>query len=332
MDIQDNSTSRDRRTVLMLDPLPDWVVAALLERFQLLDGTADGGAEAIRWHGGSISAVVNRGKSHVGGEMMDRLRGLRLIASHGVGYDKIDAAAAAVRGIAVTNTPGVLDDDVADLAIALLLSTIRNIPSADRFVRTGEWRAGSFPLTRTLRERHVGIVGLGRIGSAIARRLEGFGVSVSYHSRRPAENSYTHFPDLEALAEAVDTMVVIVPGGPGTVNLIDARIIKALGPDGVLINVSRGAVVDQDALIEALSNGTIAAAGLDVFAQEPSVPDALCRLPNTVLTPHIGSGTHHTRRLMGQLVIENLIAWDEGGTPPSLVPETPAFTKTTTKV
>lgn len=332
MDIQGNSTSRERKTVMMLDPLPDWVVAALLERFQLLDGTADGGTEAMLRHGESINAIVNRGKSHVDGDMMDRLPDLRIIASHGVGYEKIDAGAAAARGIGVTNTPGVLDDDVADLAIALLLATIRNIPSADRFVRTGEWRSGSFPLTHTLRDRYVGMVGLGRIGSAIARRLEGFGVSIGYHTRRPVENGYIHFPDLEALAEAVDTMIVIVPGGPGTEKLIDARILKALGPEGILINVSRGSVVDQDALIEALSTGALGAAGLDVFSQEPSVPETLCNLPNTVLTPHIGSGTHYTRRLMGQLVIDNLIAWDEGGTPPSLVPETPAFTKTTTKV
>lgn len=331
MPIDFNSTSRKRKTVLILDPLPDWVIATLSERFELLDGTADGGASSISRHGASIDAIINRGKSHVGSDMMEKLPGLRLIASHGVGYDKIDVAAAAVRGIAVTNTPGVLDDDVADLTIALLLATLRNIPAADHFVRAGEWTSASFPLTRTLRERHVGIVGLGRIGSAIAQRLEGFGVAISYHSRRPASKNYRHFHDLGALAEAVDTMIVIVPGGPSTAGLIDARILKALGPEGVLINVSRGSVIDQDALIEALSTGVLGAAGLDVFAQEPCVPEALRRLQNTVLTPHIGSGTHHTRRLMGQLVIDNLIAWDEGMTPPSLVPETSALT-TTTKV
>jgi len=232
--------------------------------------------------------------------------------------------AAARRGIVVTNTPEVLNDEVADFAVALLLATVRRLPQADRFVRAGRWLQGNFPLGPTLRDRTVGLVGMGRIGKRIAQRLSAFEVPIVYHSRtaRP-DVPYRHHPELLAMAKEVDILLAILPGGPATKGLIDAPVLAALGPDGILINVARGSVVDEPALVEALRSGTILAAGLDVFADEPRVPQALLELDNVVLLPHVGSATHHTRGLMGRLVVDNLLAWFDGRGPLTPVPETP---------
>lgn len=255
--------------------------------------------------------------------LIDALPGLEIIASFGVGYDNVDAALAAERGIVVTNTPGVLDEEVADLTIGLLLATIRRLPQAERFLREGRWTKGAFPLSPTLRGRRVGIVGLGNIGKAIARRLEGFAVEIAYHGRhRQPDIAYAYHATLPALAEASDVLIAIVPGGKGTHHMIDAGVLRALGPDGVLINVARGSVVDEAALIAALGDGTILAAGLDVFEAEPQVPQALIDLPNAVLLPHLGSASVHTRDAMGRMVADNLIGWFEARQPLSPVPET----------
>lgn len=250
----------------------------------------------------------------LGSALFDRLPNLEIIANYAVGYDNIDIAEAARRGIMVTNTPGVLDAEVADFTIGLTLATIREIPQADRFVRDGDWLKSGYPLSTTLQGRHVGILGLGNIGKAVARRLEGFGVPIAYTGRQQqADVAYTYYPNVRALAEASDLLIVIVPGGASTQHLINAEVLAALGPQGILINVARGSVVDEPALIAALENGTIQAAGLDVFADEPRVPSELIALPNVVLLPHMGSGSRETRAAMGQLMIGNLTCWFSEG-------------------
>jgi lactate dehydrogenase-like 2-hydroxyacid dehydrogenase len=254
--------------------------------------------------------------------LFDLLPNLEIVSSFGVGYDNVDAEAAAMRGIVVTNTPGVLDEEVADLAVGLLLATVRQIPQGDRHVREGRWAERPFPLSPTLRGRRVGIVGLGGIGKAIARRLDGFGVDIAWHGRRAQPDvAYPYHPTLPGLAEASDVLIVIVPGGPGTRHLINEAILAALGPDGILINVSRGSVVDEQALVAALQSRTILAAGLDVYEDEPHVPEALTAMPQLVLLPHVGSATAHTRDAMGKLVSDNLAAWFQEGRPLTPVAE-----------
>ena len=256
--------------------------------------------------------------------LLDRLPNVEIISSFGVGYDNVDAAEAARRGIVVTNTPGVLDDEVADLTLGLLLATLRKIPQADRYLREGNWLKASFPLSTTLRERKVGIVGLGRIGKAIARRVQGFGVSIAYHGRTQQDDvAYAYYPTIVGLAEACDVLIVITPGGAATRHLVNADVLKALGPNGVLINVARGSVVDEQALIEALRSGTILSAGLDVYEDEPRVPQELIDMEHVVLLPHMASASVHTRNAMGKLVADNLVSWFEGKGPLTPVPETP---------
>jgi lactate dehydrogenase-like 2-hydroxyacid dehydrogenase len=226
----------------------------------------------------------------------------------------------------VTNTPDVLTEEVADIAMGLLIATLREFVKADRYLRAGQWQTAQFPLSPgSLRDRTVGIVGMGRIGQAIARRIEASRVPVVYHTRNPVAGlSYKHYPDLITMAKDVDTLVVIVPGGAGTANMINAEVMKALGPHGVIINVARGTVVDEQALIAALRSGTILAAGLDVFEREPHVPDELKAMENVVLLPHIGSASVVTRNAMDQLVVDNLKAWFAGMPPLTPVSETPA--------
>ncbi|MBZ6077424.1 2-hydroxyacid dehydrogenase [Microvirga puerhi] len=263
-------------------------------------------------------------KGRADAAFLDFFPNAEIVASFGVGYDNVDVHAAAKRGIIVTNTPDVLNDEVADLTIGLLISTLRRIPQADRYLRAGEWLKAPFPLSSTLRDRKIGIIGLGRIGKAIARRLEGFGVEIAYHGRTRQENvSYAHYPTLTSMAEAVDVLIAITPGGAGTKHLVNAEVLSALGPNGVLINVARGSVVDEAALIKALQQGTILAAGLDVFEHEPQVPQALIDMDNVVLLPHVASGSIHTRKAMGQLVVDNLVSWFAGKGPLTPVSETP---------
>ncbi len=249
---------------------------------------------------------------------------LELIAHMGVGYDLIDASFAASRGIMVTNTPDVLNEDTADIAMALLLDTTRQIPQCDAFLRAGKWLEGTFPLTATLRGRTMGILGYGRIGKAIARRAEAFGLKIIYHGRtKQAGVVYPYYDSPVALASACDILMVVAPGGPQTKHIVNKEVLQALGPDGILINIARGSLVDEAALIDALKTRAILGAGLDVFEAEPKVPQALIELPNTVLLPHMGSATHYTRQAMAQLVIDNVVSWTSGKGPLTPVAETP---------
>jgi len=256
---------------------------------------------------------------------MRKFPSLEIISSFGVGYDNIDAKAAARLGIVVTNTPGVLDDEVADTALGLLLMTVRRLPQAERYLRAGLWATkGGFPLSPSLRGRTVGILGLGRIGKAIAKRVSAFGLEVVYHGRRAqADVAYRHYSTLIDMAKAADVLIVVAPGGPATRHIINAEVLQALGPEGVLINISRGSLVDEKALIEALRTGQILAAGLDVFDNEPHVPKELIALDNTVLLPHVGSASVKTRRAMAECVVQNVFAWADGKAPLTPVPETP---------
>ena len=258
-------------------------------------------------------------------ESLARFPKLEIVASFGVGYDHVDAAYARDNNIMVTNTPDVLTEEVADVAMGLLISTLREFVKADRYVRSGLWQTQNYPLSvGSLRDRKVGIVGMGRIGQAIARRIEASNVPVFYHSRKPASGvSYKHYPDLIEMAKAVDTLMVIVPGGASTNKMINAEVMKALGPRGVIINVARGSVIDEQALVAALKSGTILAAGLDVFEKEPNVPDELKSMQNVVLLPHIGSASVVTRNAMDQLVVDNLKNWFAGKPPLTPVAETP---------
>jgi lactate dehydrogenase-like 2-hydroxyacid dehydrogenase len=250
---------------------------------------------------------------------------LEIISSFGVGYDNIDAKAAARLGITVTNTPGVLDDEVADTTLGLMIMTVRQLPQSERYLRAGQWSAkGAYPLSPSLRGRTVGILGLGRIGKAIATRVNAFGLEVVYHGRRAQTDvPYRYYASLLDMAKAVDILIVVAPGGPGTRHIINAEVLEALGPDGVLINVARGSLVDERALIEALRNKTILAAGLDVFDNEPSVPQELIALENAVLLPHVGSASVKTRQAMAECVVSNLFAWADRKPPLTPVPETP---------
>jgi lactate dehydrogenase-like 2-hydroxyacid dehydrogenase len=269
--------------------------------------------------------AVTYTNERVGPELMQRLPKLEQVSTFGVGYDHVDAKWAGAHGIIVTNTPEVLNEEVADTALGLLLCTVREFPQSDRYVRAGKWVEAQYPLTKaTLRNRTVGMVGMGRIGRAIARRLEAFGVPVVYHSRNPQDGvKYKYYPKLIDMARDVDTLLVIVPGGPSTANMINADVLKALGPNGILINMARGSVVDEPALIEALKNRTIYSAGLDVFAKEPQVPKELLAMDHIVLFPHLGSSTEVTRAAMDQLVVDNILAWAAGKPPLTPVPETP---------
>lgn len=292
--------------------------------FVLHRAVGEGIAATAAEHGDKIRGIATRGRAKTDAALIAALPRLEIISNFGVGYDSIDLAAARARGIVVTNTPDVLNEEVADFTVGLLLSTIRELPQADRYLRAGNWPKAPFHLTETLRDRTIGMVGMGRIGRAIAKRIEAFGVPVVYHSRNAQDGvAWRHYPDLLTMATAVDTLVVVVPGGPSTQNLINREVLQALGKRGIVINVARGSVVDQDALIGALGDGTIHSAGLDVFADEPNVPAALIALPNVVLIPHVGSGTHHTRAGMGDLVVENLRSWFAGKGPVTPVPETP---------
>jgi len=261
----------------------------------------------------------------ISADFIDALPRLQIIANFGVGYDAVDAVHAGKKGVMVTNTPDVLTEEVADTTIGLLINTVRELPKAEAYLRAGRWRSeGAYPYTRaTLRARSVGIFGMGRIGRAIARRVEAFGLPVSYHNRREvADLPYAYFPSLLALTEAVDTLICVAPGGAGTAKAVNAQVLRALGPNGVFINVGRGSSVDEEALVAALRDGAILAAGLDVFADEPNVPEALLGCENACLLPHVASASVHTRQAMAELVAENLFAWFSRGEALTPVAET----------
>lgn len=301
--------SRQGRRVLRVGPLKPSLMDTLVADYDALtlpDG--DEREQFLAEHGPSITAVVTSGRTGVDAALMERLPQLGAVVNFGVGYDATDVDAATERGIGVSNTPDVLTDCVADLAVGLVIDTVRGLSSAERFVRAGRWPAeGNTPLTRQVTGKRVGIIGLGRIGSAIADRLTAFRCPVSYHNRNEIDGSpYAYAANPVALAESVDVLIVAASGGSGTAHLVDRAVLDALGPQGYLINVARGSVVDEEALIELLASGQLAGAGLDVFAHEPNVPDSLLAMDNVVLLPHVGSATVETRAAMEALTLENL--------------------------
>ncbi len=308
--------------LLMIRPMIPTVMEALDEGFVVHRLWEAENADALLAEAGPrIRGVATNGAVGCDAALMDRLPALQIIASYGVGYDAIDVEAARARGVAVTNTPNVLDDAVAELTLALMLALCRRIVPADRHVREGRWTGfGNFPLTGELTGKTVGILGLGRIGKEIARRCQVMKMQVVYHGRRAQPyQPYPFFPDLVAMARACDWLVVIAPGGADTHHLVDGRVLEALGPEGALVNVGRGSIVDEAALVTALEAGTLGGAALDVFEDEPRVPEALFAMDNVVLSPHQGSATHKTRRAMGDLVVENLAAHFAGRPLPTRV-------------
>ena len=259
--------------------------------------------------GPRIRAIGTRGDLGAGADLMARLPNLEIVACYGVGIDAIDVDYARARGIRVTNTPEVLTSDVADMALALLLATARAIPAGDRHVRSGAWADSPMPLTTSISKKRIGILGFGRVGRAVARRAEAFEMTVSYGARQADPGvPYRWFGDPAALAAEVDFLVVCLAANAETRGMVDARVLRALGPRGMLVNVARGAVVDEPALLAALADGTIAAAGLDVFWNEPAPDPGFLDLPNVVLQPHNGSGTEETRAAIGALMRRNLHA------------------------
>lgn len=292
------------------------VVQSAIEADHAAVRIPDGSARVafLAEHGPEFSVAVTSGKIGVDSELMAALPNLRAVINFGVGYDTTDVAQAEARGILISNTPDVLNDCVADTALALLLDVFRHTTAADRFVRRGDWLTGNFPLATKLSGKKIGIVGLGRIGRAIAQRLEGFNCSISYHNRKPAVGvDYRYVGTLTELAASSDALIVAAAGGPGSVKLITAEVIEALGPDGYLVNIARGTVVDEAALVAALVNGGLGGAGLDVFEDEPRVPEALLALDNVVLLPHLASGTRETRAAMAALTLQNLTEFRTSG-------------------
>jgi len=269
-----------------------------------------------------ITHVITNGADGIEPELMAALPNLKLISGYGVGYDAVDADEAARRGIIVTHTPNVLNKEVATTAVLLMLACYREVLRDDAVVRSGAWETnGNPPLTRTADNQTVGILGLGRIGLAIADKLAPWNAKILYHARNKKDVAYSYYGDLTAMAREADVLFCITPGGPSTHHIVNADVMDALGPKGTLINVSRGSVVDEAALITALKTGTLGWAGLDVFEDEPRVPQALRDLPNTVLLPHVGSATVETRGAMGALTVDNLLKHLKDGTVISAVPE-----------
>jgi hydroxypyruvate reductase len=268
----------------------------------------------LREHGQQFELVTTSARHGCSAAVIEQLPNLRAICSFGVGYDSIALDSARARDIAVSNTPDVLNDCVADLAMGLILDCARKLSAADRFVRAGRWAQESFPLARQVTRKRLGIVGLGRIGKQVAKRSSGFDMQVRYHNRRPdPDSAYGYEPDLKALAAWADFLVLTCPGGPATRHLISHEVLQALGAKGTLINIARGSVVDEQALVAALRDGTLGGAGLDVYEHEPQVPSELWSLDNVVLLPHVGSGTEETRLQMEQLVLDNLQAFVDQG-------------------
>jgi len=307
-----------RAEVVVTSRIPPFLMTGLQEKYVVHEREHIRDPQVL----GRVKALVGGGESKIDAGYMALFPALQMISVCGVGYDGIDVAAAKKRGIMVTHTPDVLNDDVADLALGLLLAVARKIPAADKFTRNADWLDGPFQLTRKLTGAKLGMVGMGRIGQAIAKRAAAFDMDIAYTSRNPRTDvSYRYVATPTALAAEVDFLVIITPGGAGTKNLINAEVLKALGPQGFLVNVARGSVVDQAALIEALQKKMIAGAGLDVFVDEPNVPAELRKLDNVVLTPHIASGTVETRKAMSALALANLNAFTEGQPVLTPVPE-----------
>ena len=309
--------------LLILCSITDPMRSRLEDAFACTD--AKSLADRTAWlseHGAGVRYVLTDGHLGVPRDVFDALPNLELISSYGVGYDGIDVAAATARGIPVCHTPGVLNEEVATTAVLLYLSCFRNFEQEARNARSGAWaQSGALPLSRTADGRVVGILGLGRIGKAVARKLDAFGCTVLYHGRSTQDVPYEYFESLKDMATACDALICVAPGDASTRHLINAEVMAALGPEGYLINVGRGSTVDETALVDALQTGALGGAGLDVFEAEPHIPDALRSMPNVILTPHIGSATEETRAAMGDLSIDNLIAHKSGAPLISPVPE-----------
>jgi lactate dehydrogenase-like 2-hydroxyacid dehydrogenase len=310
--------------VLIVGPLLDFAaadLAASLNTLKLPDGAAEAGFVAA--HADAVEALVLA--RSVDADFVDRFPKLKLIASFGVGYDNLPLARCIERGIIVVNTPDVLTADVADTALALLLTAVRRFGEAERYLRAGRWAAeGIFPLTGTLAGKRVGVLGFGRIGRAVAQRAAGFDVSISYCDVAPRPDvPYSYCATATELAAAVDILVAVLPGGPATYHMVNAQVLKALGPEGIFVNVGRGTAVDQAALIAALTAGDILGAGLDVYETEPNLPASLLALERVVLLPHMASGTTHSRHGMSRLVTQNLVSYFTTGRALTPVPETP---------
>jgi len=293
--------------ILQLSPLRPEIQSQLEARYRVHP------KDALESVAGIVRGIVTNGARGPDAATIDKLPKLEIIAAGSVGYDSIDVEHARKKGIPVTNTPDVLNDDVADLAIALMTMTARQLVASDRHVRDGAWLKGEYPLTRRASGKRVGLLGMGRIGRAIAQRAIAANNSIAYHSRRAVTDvPYRHYPDLVELARNVDFLIAIIPATPQTNKIVSRAVLEALGPEGIFINVARGAVADEAALVELLQSGKLGGAGLDVFAEEPKVPEALFAMKNVVLQPHVGSATFETRRAMSQLVLDNLEAHFSG--------------------
>ena len=301
--------------VLQIGPLTERFNQALASRYRMTPLWQQADLVAfLREQGGRFELLVTSARFGCSAEQLELLPNLKAICSFGVGYDAIAVGAARQRGIAVSTTPDVLNDCVADLAMGLIIDTARRLSESERFLRAGHWAAGAFPLGRKVTGKRLGIVGLGRIGEAVVQRASGFAMAVRYHNRKSLSDSpYGYEPQLIELARWADFLVLTCPGGAATHHLITTPILEALGPQGILINVARGSVVDQAALVAALQRGALGGAGLDVYAAEPAVPAALRELNNVVLLPHIGSASEETRLQMEQLVLANLQAFVDQG-------------------
>jgi lactate dehydrogenase-like 2-hydroxyacid dehydrogenase len=309
--------------ILITAPLPDFLYEPLKRDYRCHDyHQAADKPGLLAAQGRAIRGLVQGGGTVTPTKLLDALPALEIISVFGVGYDGVPVACCRDRGLKVTNTPDVLTDDVADVAVGLVLMTVRGFAHGDRFVRSGAWTKRGFPLTTKLGGRKAGILGLGRIGKAIAQRLAAMGMQIAYTGRSAQKDAgYRFVPDLVALAQESDLLIVACPGGAATRNLVDARVIAALGKKGTLINIARGSIVDEPALVAALKAGTLGGAGLDVFADEPNVPPELFAMDNVVLLPHVGSATRETRGAMGDLCKANLDAWFAGKPLLTLIPE-----------
>lgn len=315
--------AQPRPRAVQLCGLSDSLDAGLAERCEVTALHHMGGDERRAWlaaHGAGIRIAVTSGSAGCDGQTIAALPDLKLLAVFGVGYDRVDLAALRARSAALANTPGVLTDDVADLAVGLVISLLRRLPAADRHVRGGAWESGDVPLARKVSGKRFGIIGLGRIGNAIARRLAPFG-PVAYTGSRPKDTPWDYLPDPAALAAVSDVLIVACAANAQTRGLVNRAVLDALGPEGYLVNVARGSVVDEPALVAALESGRLGGAALDVFVDEPRVPPALRLSDRTVLAPHIGSATVETREAMAQAVLANVDAFLAGAEPPGLVRE-----------
>lgn len=320
----------DQRKLLQLGTETGLFRDRLANSFDVTFATTKEELTSVLANGAGIEAIAMMGHWDMNAATFDKLPDLKIISNFGVGYDPIDADEAARRGILVSHTPNVLNEEVADTAIMLWLAVSREMIPADRWARSGDWEAkGPYPLTRSVRGRTVGIVGMGRIGRSIAALAGIFEATVLYNSRSEKPVPYMYRADLVQMAKECDVLIVITPGGAGTKHLINAEVINALGPDGILINVARGSVVDEAALVAALEEGRLGAAGLDVFEDEPRIPDALKAMDNVVLQPHVGSASVETRQAMADLVCDNLDHWREFGRVLTPVPECKSLNENT---